>query len=212
MDQRDSQSGIDDQSFAGSFSGQPDEKAQANKAITLRAQRILANAKTTLAQVIRDPRYGASTVINLRRIMEALPTNHDLEHLSELLMELAGMMEERGYRDYFYIQTPREHAAIGSTLPEEFKSEDLDIPTGISRPDLNIRKRLSFEEIDHARRLAGLPILDPATKKAMQKIDQLAANDPYYFIDPERRAAMVLRESEILDEIARIAAMAIVEF
>lgn len=72
-------------------------------------------------------------------------------------------------------------------------------------------ERYTVEEIDRARRLIGMTMLDLSTGCVTEKKDQAAASDSYYFLSPKRRREVIQQEQEILTVIETISQAAIVE-
>ena len=125
-----------------------------------------------------------------------------------LTLEIQQIVHEKGFRYTPSIDTPSEHASVGSTISSYFKNEDPLIPLPllehkmltegkITSADIGGKTLMGFEEIDKARRLAGRTTLDPATQRITADVDQAAATDSYHFLSSERKLAIQKRESEI---------------
>lgn len=66
--------------------------------------------------------------------------------------------------------------------------------------------------MDRARRLNGKTALDSETGRVTGERDEEAANDPYHYLSPERREAVIAREQVILQELAELAAAGVKDF
>ncbi|RJQ24686.1 hypothetical protein C4577_07215 [Candidatus Parcubacteria bacterium] len=135
------------------------------------------------------------------------------EQAVSFIGEMRSLAHEKGFRFEPALLTSKEHKNISSSgYGGIFWDTDPDVPIPILRDRLVAEGKLdqdrsetyTLEEVDRARRLAGMTKLDLATGRVTDEIDQKAADNSYYFLSPERQVEVVRREDEILTEIERI--------
>lgn len=139
-----------------------------------------------------------------------------------LLSELGDFTEEKGFRWVSNLSTPREHREMGSTNWIGYFEADPDVPVPLVHDRLLTEgdERLkglklfghTVEELDRARRLNGQTALDLETGRVTGERDEEAANDPYHYLSPERREAVIAREQAILQELTQLAVAAVKDY
>ncbi len=151
--------------------------------------------------------YASWVAINTRD----MPAPHK-EQAGELLREVEALTREKGFLYSGTIMTYDEHTAVGSGTGAIYRETDPAIPVtlidqrlvaeGRKRPDFaQAERHYTAEDIDRARRLTGKTKLDLATGRVTDEVDEAASQDPYYFLSPERRQAVIAREKELAAEL-----------
>lgn len=160
---------------------------------------------------------SGNSITYLMTIPQAVPDLYR-EQTVGFIGEMRSLAHEKGFRFKPALLTSREHKNIGSSgYGGIFWETNPDVPIPILRDRLVAEGKLdqdrsetyTLEEVDRARRLAGMTRLDPATGRVTDEVDQEAASNSYYFLTPERRAEVVKREDEILVEINSVTKIAI---
>src|SRR3989344_4141335 len=130
-----------------------------------------------------------------------------------LFKEALSIVQEKGFRFVPSLLTGAEHSRIGSSGYAKFEKEDPDMPIPLLEPRMAAAGKIQqpdgtpmgFEEVDRARRLAGMTYLDSATQRVTTQKDEAAGADSYYFLSPERKEAIQKREIEILSRVTELA-------
>ena len=130
-----------------------------------------------------------------------------------LFKEALSIVQEKGFRFVPSLLTGAEHSRIGSSGYGKFEKEDPDMPVPLLEPRLAAAGKIEppdatpmgFDEVDRARRLAGMTYLDPATQRVTTQKDVAAAADSYHFLSSERKEAIQKREIEILGRVTDLA-------
>lgn len=162
-------------------------------------------------------RTGDSQVdIDFDTITNAM-TPSQRNNTAQVILGIRGIASEKGFRYSSSLITSREHKELGSSgYGGIYEATDSDIPIPLLRARLIAEGKLldsglilepsnnfTVEEVDKARRLAGMTSLDLATGRVTNQIDPEAASDSYYFLSSEKKIEIKQREEELL-KIAEI--------
>lgn len=175
---------------------------------------ILARSRATAAALpgsCQDILHGRNdyTIGINEASRSVLPAYRD--QAGALFDEIGAIFHEKGFRFSAALLTPREHEKVGSSGYGQYYDLDPDVPIpllqrrliaegtkGYFDPDSNVDTLLTVAEVDRARRLHGMPVIDITTGRVTGQIDEAAAADSYFFLSPERREQVIKREQEIL--------------
>ena len=148
--------------------------------------------------------------------------NQELENkLQALVKQVWEHCESLGIRYSSQLLSPSEHDAIGSTIWFKYGEVDAEVPTSITHAQLiddgeiedteEERARvMTIEEVNNARQLHGMTMLDLSTGRLTQEINEEAANNRFYFVPIEDRPDLLAAEAAIVADFEKLAADSLV--